>query len=34
MAWSAAYESLVATVESGLGPSDATPPEGLRFQVN
>ena len=34
MAWMAAYESLAATVASGVGPSDATPPEGICVRVN
>ena len=29
-AWAAAYESLAATIESGIGPSDATPPAGIQ----
>jgi hemoglobin-like flavoprotein len=30
-AWAAAYESLAATIESGIGPRDATPALGIRF---
>ena len=30
-AWAAAYESLAATIETGVGPSDATPPAGVCF---
>ena len=30
-AWASAYESLVATIESGIGPSDETPPAGVHL---
>jgi len=30
-AWATAYESLAATIETGIGPCDTTPAAGIRF---